>query len=176
MPASRAARTDRMPAEKIHFVDFREDWSRRYSDDAKLLAETLQHLVVRIHHVGSTAIRGIKSKPIIDINVEASTFPPDQAAITAMESLGYTHMGESGVPGRAWFKKGSPRQFNLHWCPEGSEVTRAQIEFRDRLNAHQRLADEYERLKIAAAPGQSIDSQAYAASKSSFIDKVLKMN
>lgn len=163
-----------MPEEEIHLVEFQNDWAGRFAEEAALLADTLQHLVVRIHHVGSTSIRGIKSKPIIDINVESSVFPPDEAAITAMESLGYTHMGESGVPGRAWFKKGTPRIFNLHWCPENSDVSRSQVEFRDRLNSDKRLANEYETIKIAAAPGRSIDSQEYAASKSGFIERVLR--
>ena len=112
-------------------------------------------------------------KPIIDIAIESKLYPPSQTIIKLADLIDYSSYGDAGVSGRVWFKKGSPRKINLHWCPENGEVARAQIKFRDALNLNSVLAKECESLKLAAANGQHSDSFEYAHAKSDFIFKVV---
>ncbi len=148
-------------------------WSVRYNEESQRLRDKLGALVVQLNHVGSTAIPGIKAKPILDMVLESEVFPPSAKVINSLAELDYTSRGESNVAGRWWFVKGNPRQFHLHWCPLGGVVAQSQIAFRDKLRNNPDLARQYEQIKIAAAPGQKIDSCGYANAKSAFITNVL---
>ena len=55
--------------------------------------------VIAIHHEGSTSVPGLLAKSIIDIALEIRQYPPSQALIEAVASIGYEHMGESGLRG-----------------------------------------------------------------------------
>jgi len=162
-----------MPEQLIELRQHDPNWVKDYLDESENITEVISHYFANIHHVGSTSIPGIKAKPIIDILVESERHPPSNAIISCLDSLSYKCHAESGVQGRWFFTKGTPRRFNLHWCPTDGQVARSQILFRDRLRNSAELAHEYESIKISAAPGQTIDSQQYAAAKATFIAKVL---
>lgn len=159
--------------DRIELVPYDPSWASRFEIEAKLLKERLGNSVLRVSHVGSTAVPSIRAKPIIDIAIESSIYPPSQTVIKRLTSMHYSFHGEAGVSGRVWFKKGSPRTINLHWCPENGDIARAQIRFRDALNLNPDLAKAYESLKLAAANGQGIDSFKYADAKSVFIEKAI---
>jgi GrpB-like predicted nucleotidyltransferase (UPF0157 family) len=54
-------------------------------------------VVVRLHHIGSTAIPG-PAKTIIDLLMEVVDLKSLDAATPAVEALGYEAMGEYGIP------------------------------------------------------------------------------
>lgn len=143
-------------------------WAKTFEQQAARMKAALSKYVTAVHHVGSTAIPGIKSKPIVDIAIESSRYPPCEFIVGALASLGYVAHGEAGVAGRSWFSMGVPRVINLHWCPENGTVVQAQLHFRDALRAELSLAKEYEALKEKAAFGRHIDSAEYAEAKSRF--------
>ena len=159
--------------ERIELVPLDPLWTSTFEIEADILRERLGNRVLRVSHVGSTAVPTIKAKPIIDIAIESKLYPPSQTIIKPRELIDYSCHGDAGVSGRVWFKKGSPRKINLHWCTENGEVARAHIKFRDALNLNSVLAKEYESLKLAAANGQNIDSFEYAHAKSDFIFKAV---
>lgn len=90
----------------ISLVPPRDAWQSNYIEmEARLQRLLADYPVVRISHVGSTAIPGIWAKDIVDVLVEiAREAKPDQtgtataadAAIAAMDNLEYTHC-EQGV-------------------------------------------------------------------------------
>lgn len=159
--------------ERIVLMTHDPSWVTAFEMEADLLRERIGDCVVCVSHVGSTAIPSIRAKRIIDIAVESTVYPPSQWIIDQLGSMQYSHRGESGVPGRVWFTKGSPRQFNLHWCPENGDVALAMIKFRDAMRHNVNLAREYELLKVDAAGRLSVDSAEYADKKTEFVAKVL---
>jgi GrpB-like predicted nucleotidyltransferase (UPF0157 family) len=148
------------------------NWADRFSSEKEAIADLLGEEAAAIHHVGSTSVPGLSAKPIIDIALEIRSYPPSAALIEALALIGYQHMGESGVPGRHWFRKGRPRSFHIHAAPQGGKVAAAQIRLRDYLRAHPAAAMEYEEIKKMNAVGNTIDSPDYAAAKGSFIAKI----
>ena len=159
--------------ERIELVPHDPLWTSTFEIEADILREKLGNRVLRVSHVGSTAVPTIKAKPIIDIAIESKLYPPSQTIIKLLELIDYSCRGDAGVSGRVWFKKGSPRKINLHWCPENGEVAGAQIKFRDALNLNSVLAKQYEWPRLAAANGQHIDCFEYAHAKSDFVFKVV---
>src|ERR1700730_1274576 len=79
------------------------------------------------NHIGSTAIRGIKAKPIIDILVVIKHIKTIETFNAPMQQLGYGPRGECldnpipGTPGRFYFSKDTDwvRTHQVHVCQEG---------------------------------------------------------
>lgn len=73
--------------------------------------------------------------------------------IRPLETLGYEHRGEAGVPGRAVFHKSSDgrRTHHLYTIQAGDEEWHRHLFFQHYLPAHPEAASRYERLKYALA-------------------------
>jgi len=153
-----------------------EQWAAIFNVEQHKLFNVLKQHVVDIHHVGSTAVPDLMAKPIIDIAIEANTFPPSQAIIDKLATIDYEYKGESGVKGRHWFIKGHPRKFNLHYCSIQSEVVMNQLKLRDKLIESEHLRREYEAIKFDNLMNNDIDSADYALAKSDFIQKAINSN
>ncbi len=51
----------------IYFVDSNAEFEQQFSDEKEYLISLLGNYIKRISHIGSTAIKNIKTKPIVDI-------------------------------------------------------------------------------------------------------------
>ena len=54
----------------LELYDYREDYPSIYEKAKEELLDIYKDRIKYIDHVGSTSIKGIKSKPIIDINIQ----------------------------------------------------------------------------------------------------------
>jgi GrpB-like predicted nucleotidyltransferase (UPF0157 family) len=76
----------------IKIVDYDPTWPAKFAAERQLLLDSLQPwLVGPIEHVGSTAIPGLRAKPVIDIMVAVETLPASRNAIPVLEALGYQY-------------------------------------------------------------------------------------
>jgi GrpB protein len=100
--------------------------------------------VISIEHVGSTSVPGLAAKPILDIDVivEAAHM---NAAIEALESVGYVHRGDLGLEGREAFDApdDGPRR-NVYFCTAGTLNVRNHLAVREVLRRRDDLRDTYE--------------------------------
>jgi GrpB-like predicted nucleotidyltransferase (UPF0157 family) len=65
-------------------------WPTRFAAERQRLVEVLEPwLAGPIEHVGSTAIPGLRAKPIIDIMVAVRTLEDSRPAIDVLRSLSY---------------------------------------------------------------------------------------
>jgi GrpB-like predicted nucleotidyltransferase (UPF0157 family) len=77
-------------------------WPSLFASLASSVAAALGPVLVRVEHVGGTAVPSLPAKPIIDLDVVVQ--PADVAeAIRRLSGLGYTHLGDLGVTGREAF-------------------------------------------------------------------------
>ena len=157
----------------IEIVRYRDSWPLTFEGEKNNLELTLGELCFGVHHVGSTAVPGLASKPIIDITLELKQYPPNNNVISILNTLEYEYKGESGIIGRHWFVKGKPRRFNLHVTPVEGDVLQRQLAFRNALRESPSKADEYLKIKLKNASNNDIDSYEYAQAKTSFIEAVL---
>jgi GrpB-like predicted nucleotidyltransferase (UPF0157 family) len=127
-------------------------------------------IVVSTHHIGSTAVPGLRAKPIIDILLEVSSLPELDERADRLEKLGYEAMGEFGIPGRRYFRKGrSARTHHIHAFKRGDTHIRRHLAFRDYLIAHAEIAAQYGRLKAGLAAEFANDNEGYCAGKDGFV-------
>lgn len=57
-----------MPREMI-VVPYDDIWSEMYEKEKNILLDILRNLIIDIQHFGSTSIKGLGAKPIIDIMI-----------------------------------------------------------------------------------------------------------
>ena len=53
----------------IIVVDYDPQWPILYEEEKRLILEVVNHKVLAIKHIGSTAVPGLGAKPIIDMMV-----------------------------------------------------------------------------------------------------------
>ena len=74
-------------------------WEVTAAQTIEQLKSLLQGVAIDIQHIGSTAIRSIAAKPIIDIDVVISEYASLGAVISALKAIGYHHEGNLGIAG-----------------------------------------------------------------------------
>ncbi|WP_240207456.1 GrpB family protein [Vibrio sp. CyArs1] len=155
----------------IEVVDYRPSWAGAFCDE-KVLLESVLNLtnVVEIHHIGSTSIKGLCAKPIIDILIEVKSLECLDKNNDSMRSLGYEVKGEFGITGRRYFQKGGvQRSHQVHAFLVGSPEINRHIAFRDYLTAFPEIALRYGKLKREGATICNHDIILYCSHKDNFI-------
>ena len=136
-------------------VEYNKDWIKDFRQIKEILEIKLTK-IVRIEHVGSTAIIGMYSKPIIDIDIVIDNKSNFDVTKSELESLGYFHNGDQGIIGREVFKKDNvirneildKIKHHLYVCDKYNEELNLHILFRDYLNKNNELKKEYNRIKL----------------------------
>ncbi len=151
-------------------------WKLDFESEAQLLREQLGKTLVRLHHIGSTAIPGIVAKPIVDILVEATSLAGVDERAFALEAAGYEARGEYGIEGRRYFRKASTDAsrpgYHVHVYQLDSEHIARHLCFRDYLLMKPDVAQAYSALKIALSGQTGALAADYVAQKSQFIKQV----
>ena len=155
-------------------------WRQAFVNEAANIRSRLGNRALRVDHVGSTSIRGLAAKPVIDIQVSLASLEPRPSLLEELAALGYKHVNlgrfDSIYP---FFAKPGvwPCTHHVHLCVVGSQQERDHLAFRDYLRLNSLAAAEYEQLKLELAAqheGTTLESQErYSLSKSAFIMSVL---
>ena len=126
-------------------------WEESASAVIADIQNALAGLDVDAQHIGSTAIKSIKAKPIIDI---AATVDDLDEVIARNENLaGFDIIFRFDErPKHLLYVKGDfekdTRTHHIHIVPKGSEEWKNYLRFRDLLNDDISIAGEYEQLKL----------------------------
>jgi GrpB-like predicted nucleotidyltransferase (UPF0157 family) len=164
----------RIMKRKIEVHPHDPNWRHQFDIEAERLRAILGQLVLEVHHIGSTAIPGIKAKPIIDILIIVKNIQLVDAYNCAMIQNGYLPRGEFGIPGRRFFIKGDEanRSHHLHiYAANHPEIAR-HLNFRDYLIAHPEAAEEYSELKESLVKQFPHSGPDYTQGKDSFIQSI----
>ncbi|WP_291844446.1 GrpB family protein [Maricaulis sp.] len=150
-------------------------WSARFELERERLATLLGDVAGRIEHVGSTSVRGLAAKPIIDILVSVDSLERLDACSAAMREAGYQVKGEYGLPGRRYFRREAAdgsRLAHIHAYLCGSEGFRRHLVFRDYLREHQEEARRYGAHKLALTARGALSGEAYQSAKSELVSQI----
>ena len=158
----------------IKIIDYNSQWPEEFEQEKRLILEKLGSTVIELVHIGSTAVRGMGAKPVIDMLLGVEKVPPSPDTIEALQTLEYNYLGEFGVPNRHFFRKGMPMSHHLHIVTWGSEQWEKPILFRDFLRTHPEEARQYEQLKRQSAIQFSHDRAAYTNSKTDLITELME--
>jgi NAD-dependent deacetylase len=157
----------------VTIVDYDPAWPRVYEKERERIRKALSDVVVDIEHMGSTAVPGLAAKPVIDISVGLRTLHLTDEHVTTMKQLDYDYLGEFGLPGRLYFRKGGATStHHVHAVEWGGEQWSRHLAFRDYLRAHPDEAGRYAEAKRRLAVEVDHDWYEYVEHKSVFADEL----
>jgi GrpB-like predicted nucleotidyltransferase (UPF0157 family) len=157
----------------VVIVDYDPLWPMVFETLAKEVSTALGPGLLRMEHVGSTAVPGLPAKPVIDLDAVVRSGDVSEA-IRRLSSIGYAHLGDRGVTGReAFASPESASAHHLYVCPADSPALSEHLRFRDALRADARLAAEYGQIKRDLAARYGSDRGGYCEAKTDFVRAVL---
>lgn len=177
--ADLAGPSNQAASDSIYLVEHDPSWSMKAGEEIRALRQILpSQLAKKVEHTGSTAIPGIKAKPIIDILILVSDITAAQSAIVPIKSLGYQYWDENPDKTQMFFVKGMPPfgQGRTHHIliVEDENVVRSRVAFRDYLRTHLETATQYEILKTDLAQRFHQDREAYTQAKTQFVNQIVR--
>jgi GrpB-like predicted nucleotidyltransferase (UPF0157 family) len=151
---------------KIEVVPYNYLWSVWFEAERSAIRDALGDVLMNVHHIGSTAVEGLAAKPVIDIILEVQSLEALDESTIKMECLGYEALGEFGIAGRRYFRKGgSDRTHQVHSFRIGDDNIFRHLAFR--FSPDVRLA--YEALKRKLALDCDNDIEIYCDGKDAFV-------
>jgi GrpB-like predicted nucleotidyltransferase (UPF0157 family) len=159
----------------ITVVEYDPAWPERFELLRNEYAQAMAYArvpVVAIEHVGSTSVPGLAAKPIIDCDIVVGQAQV-LAARSVLVSLGFTPLGELGIPQRWAFKE--PARLsgtNTYVIVDGCLSLRNHLAVRDVLRADAALRDEYAAVKKQAGV-RAANIDEYGQAKTGMVQKIL---
>ena len=141
------------------------------------IREALGPLALGIEHVGSTSVRGLSAKPIIDLDVIIRDNTLLNDVIAALRKIGYEYEGDLGIAGREAFKytgQGNLPAHHLYVCPKDSAELKRHLAFRNHLRTHPEAVRKYSRIKAEGAALYPYDIEKYIEHKTPFIEAIYR--
>ena len=150
------------------------EWEISAQKTIEKLTEILKDTVIDAQHIGSTAIRDICAKPIIDIVLGVSDLSNILSLNNLLEENGFIFRGQD-VPEQYLYVCGTEdiRTHHIHAVIHDSQAWNNYINMRDYLNSHKADAQAYSLLKESLAQQFHDDRIKYTEMKSAFIQDIL---
>ena len=156
-------------------VDYDPDWPTAFVEERARIQSSLGAVARGIAHYGSTAVPGLRAKPILDILVGVTPLSDWIKCKAPLETIGYDYAEHAGVPDHFVFGRGrdrSERTHLVHVVEFDGESWRANLAFRDALRSDEALRAEYLKVKEHAVSVAPANRAKYNELKHSFIEMV----
>lgn len=160
---------------KLTLVAADPRWPQRAQDLLAEVAAGLRPRGVRARaaHIGSTAVRGLPAKPIVDLQVAVPDVDDEAAYLPALERAGY-RLRVRERRGRHRMLRTPRRDVHLHVWDLGSDGERRHLLFRDHLRVHPDDAAAYAAVKQQLVRRSWPTMQDYADAKSDVVHDILR--
>ena len=150
----------------IPLQPYQTTWPEDFARFENVLRECFGEDAIRVDHIGSTAVRGLIAKPVIDVQISVASLRVVAAHVEKMTVAGFTQKPENSVDRippweidkpdewrKAYFKSGesSHPRAQVHIREAGRRNQRYALLFRDYLRANPDVRDAYGRFKLQAA-------------------------
>jgi len=130
-----------------------------------------------VEHIGSTAVPGLRAKPVIDMLAPVVSLAEARAAVPVLTGAGWVFWPEDpGGHYRLWLLRPRPEARTHHLqVMEGEDPhVRAVLAFRDVLRSDAGLRQEYASLKDQLCEQHRAGRNAYTNAKGAFVQRVLR--
>ncbi|WP_054024989.1 GrpB family protein [Bacillus sp. FJAT-28004] len=162
-----------LPKGKVFLIAWTAEWEKEFTSENKQIENELGELILAVHHIGSTAVKNLSAKPIIDIAIELKEFQLGNQCVHGLERLGYAYKGTNILPDRHYLSKGEPRTQQIHMYQTGSLYLEKQFAFRDYLLTNDAELKEYQELKVKLSQAYQTDKLLYADEKTELVNSIL---
>ncbi|MGM0847252.1 MAG: GrpB family protein [Bacillota bacterium] len=155
--------------------EYTAQWEEQFEYEKKKIIEAVGEKVVAIEHIGSTSIRGLKAKPIIDILAGVRDLNVVSSLISPLSQVDFEYVPKPELTDRSFFRKGQWGRgtCHLHICKMNSMEWCEKLLFRDYLRKFPEAAEEYALLKSELSFLYKNDRPSYTKQKEPFIREVI---
>ena len=104
------------PLSLVEVVPYDSVWPERYAAERAHLVRAAGELILELEHIGSTAVPGLRSKPIIDMMAAVRDLRQAEDLAQLLSGLGY-ELIETGMKNRLFLRRRSESQeqaYQLH--------------------------------------------------------------
>ncbi len=162
---------------EVSLVPWKEEWAHAFQAEKQRIVTSMSAMGHSgcVYHVGSTSIKGMVSKPIIDILVCPDEGIPLEDVIPDLARIGYKNLGDGDRPGRYFLSIGDQpnESFYVHLCQEDHPVAQDQLLFQKIERENPTVCGKYIRMKRLLAESFPEDREMYRELKGLFIEGVL---
>ena len=152
-------------------VDYDPAWATRADELIARLHEALGEVAVRIDHVGSTAVPGLASRPILDIQISVADIRDTAAFIPKLEVAGYRLWFFGELKDDDYFvfspADGSNTE-HVNVCGAGGAQEERHLALVEFLRDNERERVNYEGVKRRSADTANGKREQYAANKGNY--------
>jgi len=154
-------------------------WEEDFQQEAGKLYNLFGEVAKDIQHIGSTSVRGLSSKPIIDIAVGVNSLSDFAKVRQKFIDAPEYSVKENGDPTEILVRKHATENHDeithfIHVMEIGGNRYKDAILFRDTLRSNPKMRLEYESLKRDLAKQYPHDRASYTQSKDYFIRSMLR--
>ena len=155
----------------IVVTDYNPEWPHMYQEEEKKIRAILRENCTAVYHIGSTSVPGLAAKPILDIMPVVKSLEAADRVAAEFEKLGYEYLGEFGIKGRRYLRKGGDErthQIHIFQADDLDNIVR-HLAFRDYMRTHKKEREEYASLKKELALRFPYDIGGYCDGKEDFV-------
>jgi GrpB-like predicted nucleotidyltransferase (UPF0157 family) len=150
----------------FEYKKYSSEYEREFEQMKKSISDLSPRKLV-IHHVGSTSVRGLGGKGIIDISIGIGKWSDADDILKILKKLGFKHFHEIEnhnlfVSTKALCEEGD---FHVHISRIGTKKYVDTLSFRDCLRSHPEISKEYAELKRKIFKECEGDRKVYKAMK-----------
>jgi GrpB-like predicted nucleotidyltransferase (UPF0157 family) len=160
----------------IVVADYDPAWPGWFETLCRVVWPAVEHVALRIDHVGSTSVPGLAAKPIIDMDIVVASEEAIRPAIAGLATIGYRWRGDLGVTGRESFVNTTDHELPAHHLYLVVEDNRAHLDhwlLRDLLRQDPEARDRYASLKRHNASIANRDMDVYVEAKAALVAELL---
>jgi len=165
-----------VPKNRVILESHDETWTEEFEITKQTLKNIHGDNVVDIQHVGSTSIKGIIAKPMLDVAIVLKTIT--NFVLSSMQENGYVYYGEVASGHHLFILRDEEDASLQHiHCYEEKNCGQFfdQIKFRDFIRSHSEYAKEYELLKQELFKIYPNERNKYTKGKQAFFDKIKQL-
>ena len=161
-------------SQHITVVDYNPLWQEKYEKEARLIRKILADNCIAIYHIGSTSVKGLAAKPIIDIMAAVRSLEKVDNVAKDFKELDYEYLGEFGIKGRRYLRKGGDErthQIHIFQMDDWNNIGR-HLAFCDYMRTHEKERKEYAKIKIELARRFPYNIDGYCKGKENFVSSI----
>lgn len=157
------------PSDRVVLAEHDARWAGAYKELRRDLEAILVGSMIELQHIGSTAVPGLKAKPILDVLGMVESIQAFDNWRERLEGRGWAWKGEFGIAGRRYAVFVDPASklecAHLHVFERRSPEVVKHLRFRDALRTDEAAAQAYQDLKERAAEMHADDRESYQTAK-----------
>jgi GrpB-like predicted nucleotidyltransferase (UPF0157 family) len=166
--------------DEVRLADYTTEWKSEYQKVRKDLLENTSIPGSHIEHIGSTAIKDMPAKPILDILAAVENLAAvDKELAAGLKKAGFLQL-KVKRPGEIVFARFADEDYKikthfLHLVEYEGELWKNLLFFRNYLNNNEDARKEYVQLKLDYIKKNSTGIKAYTDSKESFVNRIAEL-